>query len=105
MTSDSWFFHPELPPEGVITIDPQESRHATGSRRLRVGDKLTLFDGRGTVARCTIETFDGKQLRLLVRVGSLQSHAPARPPHESEFPVPPKHSPAASYGVPSSSAR
>ena len=34
----------------VRPLDPQEARHAVGARRLRDGDSIALFDGRGNVA-------------------------------------------------------
>lgn len=34
----------------VRALDPQEARHAVGARRLRDGDAIVLFDGRGNVA-------------------------------------------------------
>jgi len=37
-------------------LSEQESRHASGSRRLRPGDGIDLFDGVGTVARASIES-------------------------------------------------
>lgn len=47
------FYCPDLNP-GDIQLDPAQSRHALGSLRLRAGDRATLFDGRGRVARGTM---------------------------------------------------
>ena len=43
------FFCAELAP-GVITLEAAEARHATQSLRLRSGDEVLLFDGRGRLA-------------------------------------------------------
>lgn len=49
--SPPWFFHeaPPAPGERAL-LAGDEARHAAGSRRLGEGDRLVLFDGRGTVA-------------------------------------------------------
>lgn len=39
---------------GRALLDPQELRHATGAKRLRDGDAVVLFDGRGLVADATL---------------------------------------------------
>ncbi len=39
---------------GDVPLNEAETRHALGSRRLRPGDVVTLFDGRGHVARATL---------------------------------------------------
>jgi len=44
------FFAPELSGQ-TVALAGTESRHAAGSRRLRTGDAVELFDGRGAVAR------------------------------------------------------
>lgn len=52
MKVDPWL----LVPEGVlvggfeITLEPEEARHASGSLRCRVGDRVALADGAGSVA-------------------------------------------------------
>ena len=50
---EPWFYCPELRP-GAVTLDETESHHAFHSLRLRAGATLTLFDGRGQVARATV---------------------------------------------------
>lgn len=45
-----WFFVEDLPQEeGVVALTGEEARHAS-ARRLREGEAVTLFDGRGGVA-------------------------------------------------------
>jgi 16S rRNA (uracil1498-N3)-methyltransferase len=39
---------------GRAELDAQELRHATGAKRLRHGDAVVLFDGRGVVADATL---------------------------------------------------
>jgi len=50
--SGPWIHVPALssPGGGRVAISADEARHAAGSRRLRDGDAVTLFDGRGAVA-------------------------------------------------------
>ncbi len=43
------FYHPVLA-LGDAELSPVEARHAAGARRLRAGDAVTLFDGRGSEA-------------------------------------------------------
>jgi len=45
-----WFFLADVPEDGVVTLDHREARHASGARRLSVGDSVQLFDGRGMLA-------------------------------------------------------
>ncbi len=47
-----WAYSPQLAPSFPSTcrIDVDEARHLSGSRRLRPGDRLCIFDGRGVVA-------------------------------------------------------
>lgn len=44
-----------LPAAGqVVQIDGDEARHALGVKRLRVGERVDVLDGRGGVARATV---------------------------------------------------
>ncbi len=47
-----WAYCAQLPPiaPAVCRMDAEEARHLAGSRRLRSGDRLRLFDGRGRIA-------------------------------------------------------
>jgi len=48
-------------------LSEQESRHASGSRRLRPGDSIDLFDGVGTTARASIESITRRrQITFLI---------------------------------------
>lgn len=53
----SRFYCAELAP-GLITLDAGESRHALHSLRLRPGDEIIVFDGRGRVAHGTLRSDD-----------------------------------------------
>jgi len=56
----------ELNERGTLSV--QESRHATASRRLRVGDAIDLFDGAGAIAHADIEHINNKwQLEFSIR--------------------------------------
>ncbi|MDA1262169.1 MAG: RsmE family RNA methyltransferase [Planctomycetota bacterium] len=50
--SAPWVFVTQLPPSAPSTcrVDADEAKHAAGSRRLRTGDRMHLFDGRGVIA-------------------------------------------------------
>lgn len=56
-------------------MSASEARHATGARRLEVGDHLCLFDGKGSVALSRIQSLDdrGKTPVLLIEAVSQQS--------------------------------
>lgn len=60
------FFCPAFEP-GDTTLDPAELRHALGSRRLRVGDELILFDGRGRLGHARLVLASGSQAARGVR--------------------------------------
>src|SRR5262245_23753490 len=57
----------DIPAGSEIELPPAEARHAVRSRRLRAGDEVTLFDGRGRSCRGEIVTIDGA--RVAVRLG------------------------------------
>jgi 16S rRNA (uracil1498-N3)-methyltransferase len=72
------FFAPELaPPGAVVTLDPDETRHAVGARRLKEGDALTLFDGKGTTADGVVVHLDRRRSQLQARIEArLETPAP-----------------------------
>ncbi|MCM1114937.1 MAG: 16S rRNA (uracil(1498)-N(3))-methyltransferase [Clostridium sp.] len=53
-------------PEGVVTLDEEQSRHIAKSLRMRVGDMITLCSGDGNDYGCIIDTIDGKNVVLSV---------------------------------------
>jgi len=62
-------FHPEPPlePETEVELSRDEAHHVRRVLRLRVGDKLALFDGRGREWSVGILSIDGDA--IVVRVG------------------------------------
>jgi len=48
-----WFYAPELPAAGEVSLDPEESRH-TKAQRLTTEAKVSLFNGKGIVAIGTL---------------------------------------------------
>jgi len=77
--SAPWFHTTRLPRAGEsLALDADETRHASGARRLGEGDAVVLFDGRGGLAEATIS---GRAAGggLEVRAGATTSVPPARP--------------------------
>ncbi len=70
--SAPWLFLPELPASAPATcrVHADEARHATGSRRLRAGDSIRLFDGRGCIADAVLTLLNSNG-SLDVSVGSV----------------------------------
>jgi 16S rRNA (uracil1498-N3)-methyltransferase len=48
-----WFYAPELPGQGEVSLDPEEARHMK-AQRLKTEEKVSLFNGKGIVAIGTI---------------------------------------------------
>jgi 16S rRNA (uracil1498-N3)-methyltransferase len=59
-------FCPTLSP-GSVLLSPEESHHAVGSRRARVGDKVVLFDGMGRESDGQITRIDRRQVCVEVK--------------------------------------
>lgn len=65
--TEPMFFCEHLPPPGELArLSEDESRHASHSRRLKIGDALWLFDGRGNVARARLQSGGGRSLEALI---------------------------------------
>ncbi len=56
----------------TVTLEAPEARHVAGSRRLKIGDGVCLFDGRGTVGRATIENIDRREKTIVAKVEECQ---------------------------------
>ena len=70
------FLVPDLAPGSEIELPSAEGRHATRSRRLRTGDEVTLFDGRGRTCTGRISRIEGE--RVIVKVGEAAAPSTAR---------------------------
>ncbi len=74
MTAPPWFYGPGLKERpALFDLAPEESRHLAGSRRLRVGDDITVFDGVGTTAAGQVLEIDSRQLKVRVALAGYQS--------------------------------
>lgn len=80
-----WFYCPELR-TGEVALDARESHHAQHVLRLRPGDAVALFDGRGTLGEATLTDSSaatssrGRAVRVAVRVDRISSTPPPRAP-------------------------
>lgn len=68
---------------GDITLDASEARHVRGSLRLRAGDALTLFDGRGHLGHGRVAALPAarggpgrRRMEFRVHVAALQAVPP-----------------------------
>ena len=76
--SEALFYVDALPDVGEIAVvDGDEGFHAANVRRLRLGERLDLSDGAGTLAHCVIE--DVGKGRLSARVLDRRTVPPAAP--------------------------
>jgi 16S rRNA (uracil1498-N3)-methyltransferase len=76
--SELWTWVDTLTGAGAIELTPDEARHVV-ARRLRVGDRLVVFDGRGRRAEAVLESL--AKNATLVRVESVSEV----PPSTSKF--------------------
>ncbi len=76
--SAPWAFCPLLEPFAPATwlLSEDESRHASASRRLRVGDAITVFNGRGLVGEGTVAA---EEAGGALRVSVSSTHSPPTP--------------------------
>ena len=78
--SAPWFHVEHVPDVGAtVALDPRETRHATGARRLGDGDALCVFDGAGTVGDARIVESDAGQRHVVACVASRRAVPPPRP--------------------------
>lgn len=62
---------PEFPHR--VVLDEFESRHAAGSRRQQVGDRISLIDGKGTRAVAVVERIDRSAVQVRVETRCLSN--------------------------------
>ncbi|OGW90562.1 MAG: hypothetical protein A3D28_04320 [Omnitrophica bacterium RIFCSPHIGHO2_02_FULL_63_14] len=60
------FYAPDLAGKDTIELSPEESRHASSVLRLKEGDVIGLFDGKGVSATGIVLGRSGKRLRVAV---------------------------------------
>jgi 16S rRNA (uracil1498-N3)-methyltransferase len=72
------FLAPSVPASGPAVLDGEEARHAVTVRRLRVGERLVLSDGAGTMARCVVDAVQTGRDPLLTL--SVEEHWTEDPP-------------------------
>lgn len=71
--SDPMFYCAELTEAGgTVTLRGPEARHVAGSRRLKVGSGIRLFDGRGIVGRANIECIDRRAKTIVAKIEECQ---------------------------------
>ncbi len=74
------FYCETLPPTGEIArLRGDEARHATASRRLKVGDVLWLFDGRGLVAQARFQALHDRGREVEAIIEERQHLPPIQP--------------------------
>ncbi len=76
MSAHRFYLAPERWREEFPTLDPVESHHCADVLRLAVGDKVTLFDGEGSVADAELTGVHRKHCR--VRIGERSVTPPLR---------------------------
>lgn len=70
--SSALFYVDALPAAGELAVvDGDEGHHASTVRRLRVGERVDLSDGAGTLAECVVE--EAAKGRLAARVATVRS--------------------------------
>lgn len=84
-----WLFLPELPVSAPSTcrVHADEARHATGSRRLRVGDAVRLFNGSGQIADAALSILNSNG-SLDVTVSAVHTAARTQPDVEIACAIP-----------------
>jgi len=87
--SSLWLHVDFVPMVGeAAPVGRDEARHAFGARRLGAGDMLTLFDGRGTIARAQIGEQRSRTGEMLVEVLERSDAPPLAPETTIAFAVP-----------------
>jgi 16S rRNA (uracil1498-N3)-methyltransferase len=61
------FYSPDPPIAGRLVLTGDEARHLARVRRLRSGDVVEVFDGRGTAYRAEVTGLGGGRVELAVR--------------------------------------
>ena len=70
------YYAPEMVAHCVHPLSPEESSHAASVMRVRVGDVIELFDGRGRVAEAEVETVTKRSVSVRTAAIRIQSRMP-----------------------------
>jgi 16S rRNA (uracil1498-N3)-methyltransferase len=77
--SDPLFYIDRVPDNGALAaVEGDEGFHAASVRRIRVGERIVLGDGAGTLADCTVENVEKRGLQA--RVDDRRVLVPPTPP-------------------------
>jgi 16S rRNA (uracil1498-N3)-methyltransferase len=67
----------DVGPGSRVTLDGEEGRHAATVRRIRAGELVNVADGRGRVARCTVDAVGRDRLDVIVEsIGDVPARVP-----------------------------
>jgi 16S rRNA (uracil1498-N3)-methyltransferase len=73
----AWFYCPDRPRDGRVRLGPEETRHLARVCRLAAGDRVEIFDGRGTVLHAEVAATGGSCVELTVLGPPLPGREPA----------------------------
>lgn len=76
---EPFFYVPDLGDGARLTVTGDEAHHASAVQRLREGDALALFDGRGRVARARLLSIRARGREIEVEVYQRVLAPPPRP--------------------------
>jgi 16S rRNA (uracil1498-N3)-methyltransferase len=71
------FYCPDPPREGRFLLEGDEARHLQRVRRVRLGESVELFDGRGFATAAEVVSLGRDQVELLARGNPLDDRAAA----------------------------
>ena len=60
------FYVDEVSRQGMLSIRGDEAKHASSALRIAAGEQVLVGDGRGTVARCTVQRADRSQIQMRI---------------------------------------
>lgn len=64
MSTPSFFHHSLAESDGIVVLSAEESSHATGARRLRVGQRIRLLNGKGLIAEGLIASASRREVSV-----------------------------------------
>ena len=60
------FYVDEVSRQGMLSIRGDEAKHASSALRIAAGEHVLVGDGRGTVARCTVQRADRSHIEVRI---------------------------------------